>query len=37
MSSFTVTPDHGYLVLSSTAICFYGIFAGGAYVGGSRE
>ena len=35
--AFAITPDHGYVILSTAAVCFYGIFAGGAYVGGSRS
>jgi hypothetical protein len=37
MSSLTLTPAHGYLVVSSSAICFYGLLAGGLYVGGVRS
>lgn len=32
-----ITPEHGYLVLSTGAICFYGLLAGGIYVGGARS
>jgi hypothetical protein len=28
--------EHGYLLASSTAIAFYGVFAGGFFVGGAR-
>ena len=28
--------EHGYLLASSTALAFYGIFAGGYFVGGAR-
>ena len=31
------TPDHGYVVLSTAAICFFGAAAGGIYVGGARS
>ena len=32
----TIKPEHGYLVLSTAAISFFGLAAGGIYVGGSR-
>ena len=33
----TLKPEHGYLVISTSAICFYGLAAGGIYVGGARS
>ena len=35
--ALTLTPDHGFLVLSTAAICFFGAAAGGIYVGGTRS
>ena len=36
MPSFTFTPEHGYVILSSTAMCFYLALSGGLYVGRSK-
>jgi hypothetical protein len=35
--ALVTTPDHGYVVLSTAAICFFGAAAGGLYVGGARS
>jgi hypothetical protein len=32
----TLVAEHGYLLASTTAIAFYGVFAGGFFVGGAR-
>jgi hypothetical protein len=35
--ALTLTSDHGYLVLSTASMCFFGAAAGGLYVGATRS
>jgi len=35
--ALTITPQHGFLVLSTGAICFYSLIAGGLYISGARS
>jgi len=37
MSGLSLSPDHGYLILSGAGICFFGALVGGIFVGPARR